>query len=114
MKRIAFLTLHDPTRFVIDDNLAIAPLAERGYAVETIPWDRAGVNWADYSLAIIRSTWDYQHHAKQFLATLADIERATKLENPLDIVRWNMQKTYVRDLEASGIVRRSGRGAMDI
>lgn len=103
MKRIAFLTLHDPTGFVIDDELAIAPLAERGYAVETIPWDRPDVNWSDYEIAVIRSTWDYQRHAEQFLATLADIERRTRLENPLDIVRWNMRKTYVRDLEASAV-----------
>ena len=103
MKRIAFLTLHNPPGFVIDDELAIAPLAERGYTVETIPWDREGVNWADYSLAIIRSTWDYQHHADKFLGTLADIERRTRLENPLDIVRWNIQKTYVRDLEQSDV-----------
>lgn len=103
MRRVAFLTLRDPTGFVIDDGLAIAPLAERGYAVETIPWDREGVAWQDYELAIIRSTWDYQHHAEKFLATLAGIERVSRLENPLAIVEWNMRKTYVRDLESRDV-----------
>jgi len=103
LKRIAFLTLRDTAGLVIDDDLAIPPLAERGCAVDTIPWNSAGVDWADYQMVVIRSTWDYQHHAARFLATLADIERCTRLENPLDIVRWNMRKTYVRDLDASGV-----------
>jgi len=104
MRRVAFLTLHDPTGFVMDDDLAIAPLARRGWAVETLPWDRAGVDWKSYDLVVLRSTWDYQHHAERFLATLATIEASgTRLENSLAIVRWNMQKTYLHDLEVQGV-----------
>lgn len=104
MRRCAFLTLHDPTGFVMDDELAIAPLAQRGWQVETLPWDRKGVDWSSYELVVLRSTWDYQHHAEQFLATLAAIEDSgARLENSLAIVRWNMQKTYLRDLAAKGV-----------
>lgn len=103
MRRVAFLTLHDPTGFVIDDDLAHAPLAKRGVTVENIPWDRPGMNWKDYNLVVLRSTWDYQHAAEQFLATLAAIEGVTRLENTIDIVRWNMPKTYLRDLDAKGV-----------
>lgn len=104
MRRCAFLTLHDPTGFVMDDELAIAPLAKRGWQVETLPWDRRGVDWSGYELVVLRSTWDYQHHAEQFLATLAAIEDSgARLENSLAIVRWNMQKTYLRDLAAKGV-----------
>lgn len=104
MRRVAFLTLHDPTGFVMDDDLAIAPLARRAWAVETLPWDRAHVDWRHYDLVVLRSTWDYQHHAERFLATLAAIEASgTRLENSLAIVRWNMRKTYLRDLAAQGV-----------
>ena len=104
MKRCAFLTLHDPTGFVMDDDLAIAPLAKRGWTVDTLPWDRAGVDWRSYDLVVLRSTWDYQHHAERFLATLATIEAGgTRLENSLAIVRWNMQKTYLHDLDVQGV-----------
>ena len=104
MRRVAFLTLHDPTGFVIDDELAIEPLARRGIAVETLPWDRSGVNWRNYGLVVLRSTWDYQHHATKFLQTLAAIEQSgTPLQNSLAIVRWNMQKSYLRDLDARGV-----------
>jgi hypothetical protein len=104
VRRIAFLTLHDPTGFVIDDDLAVLPLARRGYKVETIPWDRPGVDWRQYALVVIRSTWDYQHHAEKFLAVLEEIERlGVRLENGSEIVRWNMQKTYLRELASKGI-----------
>ena len=104
MRRCAFLTLHDPTGFVMDDDLAIAPLAKRGWTVDTLPWDRAGVDWRSYDLVVLRSTWDYQHHADRFLATLAAIEQSgTPLHNSLAITRWNMQKTYLHDLDVQGV-----------
>lgn len=104
MRRIAFLTLHDPAGFVIDDDHAVLPLARRGLKVETIPWDRPGVDWRQFAMVVIRSTWDYQHHADKFLAVLEDIERAgVRLENGSDIVRWNMRKTYLLDLASRGI-----------
>jgi len=104
MRRAAFLTLHDPTGFVIDDDLAVLPLARRGFRVETIPWDRAGVDWRQYALVVIRSTWDYQHHADRFLGVLETIEHnGVRLENGSEIVRWNMQKTYLRDLASKGV-----------
>lgn len=104
MRRAAFLTLSDPTGFVIDDDLAHAPLARRGWQVETLPWDHHGVDWRRYDRVVLRSTWDYQHHQEKFLATLAAIEAAgVPLDNGTDIVRWNMHKTYLRDLDARGV-----------
>jgi glutathione synthase/RimK-type ligase-like ATP-grasp enzyme len=103
MRRVAFLTLAERGDFVIDDDIAIAPLARRGIEVETVPWNQAGVEWKRYGLVVIRSTWDYQHHAAQFLATLGRIERATRLCNSTAIVRWNMRKTYLRELAANGV-----------
>ena len=104
MKRCAFLTLADPTGFVIDDELAIAPLAKLGWQVDTVPWDARGVRWRDYDLVVIRSTWDYQEQPAQFLAVLAEIEDSgTRLENRLPLVRWNLRKTYLRELAARGV-----------
>ena len=45
MRRVAFLTLSNPAGFVIDDHLAILPLARRGWQVEMLPWNRPGVDW---------------------------------------------------------------------
>lgn len=103
MTRIAFLTLAEQGDFVIDDDRAIAPLAARGITVDSIAWNRPGVDWRRYQLVVIRSTWDYQHHAENFLRTLAAIEAVTRLCNSAAVTRWNMRKTYLRELAAKGV-----------
>jgi hypothetical protein len=103
MRRIAFLTLAERGDFVIDDELAVEPLARRGIEVETIPWDQPDTDWKRYELVVIRSTWDYQHHAETFLATLEEIEAATRLCNSSAIARWNMRKTYLRELDQRAV-----------
>jgi glutathione synthase/RimK-type ligase-like ATP-grasp enzyme len=38
-----------------------------------------------------------------FLDTLARIDRETRLANRVDLVRWNLAKTYMRDLQQQGV-----------
>jgi glutathione synthase/RimK-type ligase-like ATP-grasp enzyme len=105
MPLCAFLTLDDPTGYVvIDDDLTYQPLRELGWRVEAVPWSRPDIEWDSYDAVVIRSTWDYIKTPDAFLSTLNDIERAgTPLFNNLDLVRWNIQKTYLRDLAARGV-----------
>ena len=104
MRRCAFLTLDDPTGYVIDDDLTYEPLRELGWGVELVPWRRPAVAWDAYEAVVIRSTWDYTEDPDSFVAVLGDIERTgTPLFNGLDLVRWNLQKTYLRDLTARGV-----------
>src|SRR3954468_21774093 len=99
MRRCAFLTFDDPAGYVIDDDLAGPPLAALGWRVESVPWTRPGTRWAAYDAVGIRSTWDYTEDVGAFLHTLEGIERSgTRLFNPLGLVRWNVRKTYLRDL----------------
>lgn len=60
--------------------------------------------WGDYELVVIRSPWDYQRDPAAFLAVLQEIHASrTKLQNDLQTVRWNIHKTYLRDLRNRGI-----------
>jgi hypothetical protein len=53
---------------------------------------------------VIRSTWDYPQNVRAFLDVLENIERlGVRLENGSEIVRWNMEKSYLRDLAGRGI-----------
>jgi glutathione synthase/RimK-type ligase-like ATP-grasp enzyme len=103
MKKCAFLTLDDRGDFVIDDEFAIGPLADIGWRVSTVPWRQKDRPWSDFDAVIIRSTWDYWNNVPAFLDVLAQINRETRLANPLDLVHWNLAKTYMRDLEGKGI-----------
>ena len=103
MKRCAFLTLDERGDFVIDDELAIEPLAELGWAVSTVSWRQQDTPWTEFDAVVVRSTWDYWHDVPAFLETLAAVGRQSRLANPLDLVRWNLRKTYLRELETQGV-----------
>lgn len=91
--------MSDPTGFVIDDELAVAPLRDLGWEVEHVPWDRPGVEWEHFEVVCIRSPWDYQARPRRFLEVLEEIERSgTRLENPVRTARWNLDKRYLREL----------------
>jgi glutathione synthase/RimK-type ligase-like ATP-grasp enzyme len=103
--RAAFLTLADPTGFFIYDELAVPPLAALGWTVETLPWTAEGVAWGEFDAVVIRSTWDYQRDPQAFLRKLEAIEQAgTRVLNPIATCRWNLEKTYLRDLDARGVM----------
>jgi len=104
MRRCAFLTLEDAAGYVIDDELAYAPLAALGWRVDAIPWRKPQAEWHTYDAVVIRSTWDYVNDPDAFLDVLGEIERSgTPLFNGLDLVRWNIRKTYLRELAERGV-----------
>ena len=103
MKRCAFLTMDNLEGFVSDDELAIEPLAAFGWQAELISWRQTAVPWRTFDAVIIRTTWDYQNDPQAYLSVLEAINRSTRLENSLSLVRWNMHKSYLRDLEQRGI-----------
>ena len=95
--------MSNPGGYVIDDEHAYEPLRSLGWQVDAVPWDKP-VAWRDYDLVVIRSPWDYHHAPEAFLAVLDEIERlGVPLQNSLDIVRWNLRKTYLRDLAERGV-----------
>lgn len=104
MKHCAFLTLDDPTGFVIDDELAHDPLAALGWHVSWPSWRQTDIAWNAFDAVVIRSPWDYQAHSEDFVNVLETIDASgTRLANPLAIVRWNLEKTYLRALETAGV-----------
>jgi glutathione synthase/RimK-type ligase-like ATP-grasp enzyme len=103
LRPVAFLTLEDPTGFVMYDDLTFPPLAEQGFSVEMVPWT-ADADWSRFHAVIVRSTWDYQQAPEAFLSALEQIEAAgMPLANPLEVVRWNLDKVYLKDLEDRGV-----------
>jgi len=104
MPRCAFLTLSETGDYVIDDELAYKPLEALGWEVTAVPWNRSGNRWQDFDVIVIRSTWDYHLHVDEFLSVLTEIDQSgVRLENALSLVRWNLDKRYLKDLAARGI-----------
>lgn len=104
LRRCAFLSTDDLDGFVVYDQLAIPPLERRGWSVDTVSWRSRDVDWSAYEVVVIRSPWDYQSEPNAFLDVLAAIDRSpARLENALAVVRWNLAKTYLRQLEERGV-----------
>lgn len=95
--------MDDLTGYVFDDELAIGPLADLGIGVETLSWRQDARKWSEFDAVVIRTTWDYQRFPQEFLAVLTKIEEATRLFNSLKVVRWNLDKIYLRELSEKGI-----------
>ena len=104
MAHIALLTLEDRTGYVIDDALVVEELVRRGLHAVEIPWSASDVDWHRFDLVIVRTTWDYHLRPAEFLERLAVIEASgATLENPRDLIVWNFDKRYLRDLAARGV-----------
>ncbi|MEQ9439002.1 MAG: hypothetical protein RIG62_08130 [Cyclobacteriaceae bacterium] len=104
MRHCVFLTMDSLEGFVSDDALTHEPLARLGWQVHSVSWRKPNVDWGAYDAVIIRTPWDYQQDPSTFLETLQAIEASgTPLANKLDLVRWNIDKTYLRDLEQQDI-----------
>ncbi|MEM9557142.1 MAG: hypothetical protein AAGC60_22985 [Acidobacteriota bacterium] len=102
MRSIAFLSTDNLEYFVVYDESTYPHFRARGVEVEAVPW-RADVDWSRFDAVVIRSPWDYQEESARFLEVLARIDAVTRLENDLAIVRWNLDKGYLRDLEVRGV-----------
>ena len=83
-----------------DAPLLLAACAAAGLDAEWRVWDDAAVHWASYDLVVVRSPWDYPPRRDDFTAWAASVPR---LANPADVIRWNTDKTYLRDLAAAGV-----------
>lgn len=101
--RCAFLTMQDEGDFVTDYRPAIAPLESLGWQVDCVPWRQSGVEWGRYDAVYIGAPWDYPDDPAGFLGVLEAIDvSGAKLINPLALVHWNLDKSYLRDLESRG------------
>ncbi|MEZ6123744.1 MAG: hypothetical protein R3C49_11275 [Planctomycetaceae bacterium] len=102
--RVGFLTMDSLDEFVCYDHLVVDPLRRRAVDVEHVSWRQPGIRWDDFEMVVIRSPWDYQTAIEAFLQVLADIDASdAMLQNDLAIVRWNIDKRYLSDLQAAGV-----------
>lgn len=102
--RTALVTCGEHPALTPDDRLTLEPLARRGFAAEPAIWDAPEVRWEGFDRIIVRSCWDYHHKAAEFARWLDRIgASAVPVSNPVPVLQWNAEKTYLRELEAKGI-----------
>ncbi|MEL7199220.1 MAG: hypothetical protein AAGL10_12975 [Pseudomonadota bacterium] len=114
MKRIGFLAC-DTTlpgagirrEDAFEHDLMIAALAPafavQGLELNVIDWEAPMEAFAGIDLVQLGTAWNYQDKSDAFLAKLDALSaQGIHVCNAPDIVRWNITKTYLRDLQQRG------------
>ncbi len=97
---IAMVTYKGKPGFSEDDAIVIPALQKIGIAVEAKPWNPDDLAWHSFDAVILRSCWDYHLNPAGFIDWLDKIEMlGCKVLNPVNIVKWNHHKGYLRELE---------------
>jgi glutathione synthase/RimK-type ligase-like ATP-grasp enzyme len=100
--RIAIATCRAYAELKVDDDLLREALRARGAEATSVVWDEEQPEWGDVDLCLVRSTWDYHEKYPEFLAWTRRVEAAA-LQNPAEVIAWNSNKTYLRELAEQGI-----------
>ena len=103
-RRVALVTYDARPELSADDSLLAEALGARGAVVDAVPWSDPAARWAAYDAVVVRSTWDYFLRADEFHAWLDRLERdGIRVFNDVPTLRWNADKTYLRDFAARGV-----------
>jgi glutathione synthase/RimK-type ligase-like ATP-grasp enzyme len=102
--RVLLLTCEDRPTLTPDDELLEDAFRRRGIEVESAPWSRIPVSQLGAATLLVRSTWDYHLRIREFRRWLVELyEAGGSVWNPVETLRWNLDKVYLRHLERSGV-----------
>jgi hypothetical protein len=97
--KISLVSCDELPGWEIDDQPLINALEARGATVHRPSWT-SDVDWNQFDLTVIRTTWDYHTRKDTFVAWCKTVPR---LFNDASIVEWNTHKSYLRELEQHGV-----------
>ncbi len=100
---IALVTARELPRPDHDLPILVDAFAARGVSAHIIPWEDTSVEWNTFDAAIVRSTWNYLDHLDAFRKWIKATARSTRLINPLEVLEWNLHKSYLLELANAGV-----------
>lgn len=89
----------------VDYDMADLMAASRaaGLTCEVVAWDDPGVDWSRFELCVVRSTWNYFQDRDRFISWTSHVDSVSRLENRIDILRWNTDKHYLAEAAEHGL-----------
>lgn len=86
-----------------EDLLVQKALEKKGLRVIRTFWDNPDFNFAEAEITLFRTIWDYFHRYSEFSKWLDENKTKTKMINSPEIIRWNIDKHYLIDLQKNGV-----------
>ena len=90
-------------QLLYEEQLLRDGLEARGLRTARVAWSNPDIEWSCTRAAVFRSTWDYFEKFAEFCRWMQQIEGGTHLFNTPSLVRWNIDKHYLRDLAERGV-----------
>ena len=94
-------SLHDETSRRQVNTLQLG-CAQRHIHLEPTIWYKH-LDYSEFDSVIIGPVWDYLEQKDKFLKKLNEISELVPLFNPVDVIKWNINKTYLRTLEHNDV-----------
>ncbi len=101
--KIGIATCYNIPEPDIDEAIVIEAFERRGHETHLVPWDEPTIDWSDFDVVIVRSTWNYPDFSEQFAAWIGRVSEVTTLLNPGNIMLANVDKSYLIDIAESGV-----------
>jgi glutathione synthase/RimK-type ligase-like ATP-grasp enzyme len=86
-----------------DEAPLLSALRASGFTAETLAWDSSRSDFGRARATLLRATWNYPERPADFLAWIDRTAMRSRLFNGPDVVRWNLHKSYLLELERRGV-----------
>lgn len=91
------------TNCILENELVAKALRQEGLTVGIISWLDSDFEWESTSYVLLRTPWDYFERFEEFSDWFQATTEKTVFINSWELVEWNMDKNYLKDLAAKGI-----------
>lgn len=88
---------------LVEDAFVLKALELKGVKARKVDWADAQLDWGHPDALLFRTTWDYFERWPKFSRWLEAASLESTLLNDATIVRWNLNKKYLLDLESFGL-----------
>lgn len=86
-----------------DESPLLRALRGAGHWAERIAWDDERADLGAFDVCFLRATWNLHLNPREFLDWVGRASARTRLWNPADVIRWNIDKRYLAELERAGV-----------
>lgn len=88
---------------LLEQELLKSAFESQGLKVDITYWDNRSYEWQQTKSVLFRTVWDYFERFDEFWDWLEQVKTKTRLINSYELIKWNIDKHYLRDLKNNGI-----------
>lgn len=102
-KKVALISDSDSLSVDYDMPLITDAFKNTDVQADVVFWDESNPDWSMYDAVVLRSPWTYMEKIQPFIEFCQNVEKNSVLLNPVSVIEWNSNKSYLKQLEAQGI-----------